>query len=361
MTPPDINNGVHKYLFDHMKYLDLNEYNFAFLTRNATDLMSTKEYKQYHFDIRSFRNTERESRDGLRNEIVNILSEGYDAIHLHTSIWRGFLIEEIAMELKVPRVIVHSHSTGVDDKNKAERNKLLKIHEEYKNSFDMSKATDVCACSNLAADWLFGPQIPREKIKIMPNAIEVEKYRFCPHLRDIIRNKLGIDDRIVIGNVGRYSYQKNQEFLIRAFAKAFKNNRRLFLILIGQGELQSDLEELASKLAVGDAVMCMSWQEHVEEYLQAMDVFCLPSHFEGLPISAIEAQAAGLPCYISDTVTIEVAITELVTFLPLIEEEWQGVFEGINLNKYRECFDCEITKKGYDIRQEISVFKDLYN
>lgn len=361
MTPPDINNGVHKYLFNHMKYLDLNEYRFTFLTRNERDLIRTKEYKQYQFNIKSFQNTERESKNGLRKEIEKILSEGYDAIHLHTSLWRGFLIEEIAMELKVPKVIVHSHSTGVDEISSMERNRLLEAHEQYKKAFNMTKATDVCACSDLAADWLFGPQIPRQQIKIMPNAIEVEKYRFDPLVRKNIRNRLGINERIVVGNVGRYSFQKNQEFLIQVFAKAYHKNSKLFLILIGQGELRRDLISLADKLDIREAVLCMDWQEHVEDYLQAMDVFCLPSHFEGLPISAIEAQAAGLPCYIADTVTEKTAVTELVTYLPLIEEEWQQMLEHIQMNGEREYFDKEVAKKGYDIKQEIELFKALYH
>lgn len=361
MTPPDINNGVHRYLFNHMKYLNHQEYQFAFLTRKEKDLMATKEYQQYHFEIRPFKNTERESKGGLREEIVRILSDGYDAIHLHTSIWRGFLIEEIAMELRMPKVIVHSHSTGIDYEKKEDREALLKEHERYKSAFGLDRATDVCACSRLAADWLFGANIPKGQIKIMPNAIEIEKYHFRADVRKELRSRLNLDGKIVVGNVGRYSYQKNHEFLVRVFAKAYKNNKKLCLLLIGQGELLGAVRQLIRELDIEDAVLCLDWQEHVEEYLQAMDVFCLPSHFEGLPISAIEAQAAGLPCYIADTVTEEVRITSLVEFLPLIEDEWQAVIECSKINDMRERFDDEIARNGYDIRQEIRKFEGLYH
>ena len=360
MTPPDINNGVHRYLFNHMKYLNHEKYQFAFLNRNAEKLMKTQEYQKYHFEIQSFHNTERDSKDGLRREIIRILSKGYDAIHLHTSIWRGFLIEEIAMELGIPKVIVHAHSTGIDDKAKEDRDKLLRIHEKYKYMFDLDKATDVCACSVLAGEWLFGPKIPREQIKIMPNAIDIKEYHFQYETRKRIRNLLNIDNRIVIGNVGRYSYQKNQEFLVRSFAKAYKNNPKLYLLLIGQGELMGKIRKLICNLDIEDAVLCFDWQEHVEHFLQAMDVFCLPSYFEGMPISAIEAQAAGLPCFVSNKVTEEIKITKLVTFLPLIEEKWQFVMEQSRSNDDRECFDEQIAKSGFNIEQEVLKLESLY-
>lgn len=361
MTPPDINNGVYKYVFNQMKYIDQSKYRFDFLTRNEKDLMATKEYQQYYFNIQAFHNTERESKVGLREEIIRILSQGYDVIHLHTSIWRGFLIEEIAMEMKIPKVIVHSHSTGIDFASKENRDRLLQIHEEYKRTFDMNKATDVCACSKLAGEWLYGPHIPRNLIKIMPNAIEVEKYHFRPEVRKELRNKLGLSNRVVIGNVGRYCYQKNQNFLVRAFSKAYENNKNLFLLLMGEGELQNEIQQLVNQLGIEDSVLCLNWQEDVEDYLQIMDVFCLPSRFEGLPISVIEAQAAGLSCYVANTVTEEVKITDLVTFLPLIEEEWQYVLEQSYINNNRERFDEEISKKGYDVNSAVGRLEELYD
>ncbi len=360
MTPPDINNGVYRYIFNHMPYIDQNEYCFEFLTRNRQDLMATKEYKQYHFMIRSFQNTERESKNGLREEMMDILGSGYDAIHLHTSFWRGFLIEEVAMELQIPHVIVHSHSTGIDFTDEEERNKLLQIHEGYKRAFDFNKATDVCACSRLAGEWLFGSQIPQEEIKILPNAIEVEKYHYQPKVRRKMREKLGIENRIVIGNVGRYCYQKNHRFLVRAFSKALEQNPKLFLILIGQGELEDGICAFVKELGIENSVLCLGWQANIEDYLQAMDVFCLPSLFEGFPISVIEAQAAGLPCFVADTVTREAGITDLVSFMPLDEEIWCQALAGCRAEHSRERVDELIGKKGYDIKMAAGRLRELY-
>lgn len=360
MTPPEINNGVYKYLFNHMKYINKSEYQFEFLTRNKEDLMKSKEFHEYHFPIWSFTNTERNGREGLRKEIVRILDNGFDAVHLHTSIWRGFLIEEIAMEVGIPQVIVHSHSTGVDFVSAEDRKRLLKIHEEYKRQFDMRMATDVCACSKMAGEWLFGKQIPRDQIKILPNAIDVEQYHFNPEIRKLMRNRMGVEDRIVIGNIGRYSYQKNQEFLIRAFVKAWQKRNSLFLMLIGQGELEGYLKNLIKELGVEDSAVCLNWQENVWDYLQVMDVFCIPSHFEGLSICAIEAQAAGLTCYVSDTLSEETKITDLVEYIPLSENIWEKKISESEINVNRKCMDEEIASQGYDIKSAVGQLINVY-
>lgn len=360
MTPPIINNGVYKYIFNHMAYMDREQYQFDFLTRNAKALAATEEYAQYGFAIQSFLNTERNNEEDLRKEIMGILSRGYDAIHLHTSFWRGFLIEQIAMEMKVPKVIVHSHSTWVDVRDDKKRKEIIEIHNNYKERFDFRYATDVCACSRLAGDWLFGDQIPREKIQILPNAIDVEKYSFRPEVRENLRKKLGLENRIVIGNVGRYCYQKNQDFLIRAFAKAREYNKKLFLLLIGGGELRDALKKQIAELGLKEDACCLNWQEHVEDYFQAMDVFCLPSLFEGLGITCIEAQAAGLKCLLADTIPREARVTDLTAFLPLDEQLWAEEMAQSRQTGQRERKDKEIKAAGYDIRMAVKKLEKLY-
>lgn len=360
MTPPIINNGVYKYIFNHMAYIDREHFQFDFLTRNAKALMATEEYQKYGFAIQTFCNTERNNEGEMRKEISHILSQGYDAIHLHTSFWRGFLIEQIAMEMKIPKVIVHSHSTWVDVQDDKKREAMIAVHNAYKEKFDFRYATDVCACSRLAGDWLFGEQIPRDKIQILPNAIDVEKYRFQPKIRENLRKKLGLEDRIVIGNVGRHCYQKNQNFLLRAFARARECNKKLFLIMIGGGELGNGLRKQIDDLGLKKDACCLNWQEHVEDYFQAMDVFCLPSLFEGLGITCIEAQSAGLRCLLADTIPVEAKITDLASFLPLDEQLWAEEMAGSVQAQERERKDREIEAVGYDIRTAVRKLEKLY-
>lgn len=360
MTPPDINNGVYRYIFNHMQYMDRQKFRFSFLTKNPEDLRKTKEFSRDHFPIYALHNVERDNSDGLRDEVTRILGEGFDAVHLHTSSWRGFMIERIAMELKIPRVIVHSHSTGIDEMDEKVREERLLQHNAYKEKFTLEYATDVCACSRLAGGWLFGRQIPGEAIRILPNAIDVQRYHFHPQIRLRKRREMGLEHRIVVGNVGRYCYQKNQEFLLKVFAEAYKRNEKLFLLLIGQGELIWELKALAGKLGIGESVCLLKWQENIETYLQAMDVFCLPSRFEGLGISAVEAQAAGLPCLLSDRIPSEVILTDLVQFQPLDEAVWTECLLQCTGHFPRERRDDEIAEKGYEIRAAAERLEDFY-
>lgn len=361
MTPPDINNGVHRYIFNHMPYIDQKEYQFAFLTKAAGELMRTKEYKKYRFPVYCLHNTERENKIAMEKEIRSILQDGYDVLHLHTSSWRGFFIEEIAMDMGIGKVIVHSHSTGIDEMDVATRQERLCTHEQYKSQFSMKFATDVCACSWKAADWLFGDQISREQIKVLPNAIDVEKYRFDPYKRQKLREKLGLNGKVVLGNVGRYCFQKNQEFLVKVFAKAHERNKNLFLLCIGQGENIAEIRHLIDELGISDSACCLSWQTNIEDYLQVMDVFCLPSHFEGFPISVVEAQAAGLRCLISDTVTRECDLTEQVLFLPLNEQIWLEALQKVSIDDSRTIFSQRVAERGYDLRSAARKLTDLYD
>ena len=360
MTPPDVNNGVYRYIFSHMQYMDRSRFQFAFLTKGAEELRQAPEYKKYGFMIYELKSVQREGAERFRQEIVQILENGFDILHLHTSSWRGFMIEEIAMERKIPRVIVHSHSAGIDEGVPALWEERVQVHESFKRQFSMKYATDVWACSIAAAKWLYGANIPSDRIRIMPNAIDIERYRFQPEKRVRMRRQMGFEDKFVVGNIGRYAFQKNQEFLLRVFAAAYRKDSRLHLLCLGEGEMLPRLRRLAETLGIEKCVNLIGWQENAEDYLQAMDVFCLPSRFEGLGIAAVEAQAAGLKCLIADTVPEEVKLTDLVSFLPLEEKQWVRELVHCNIQYDRKCRDEEIIRAGYEIRSAAKRLEEMY-
>lgn len=360
MMPPEVSNGVFQYVFSHMPYMDRSKYEFSFLTRAADELVKTREYREYQFPVYHLNGVQREGRERFRKEVRSILDHGFDAVHLHTSSWRGFLIEEIAMEMKIPKVIVHSHSSGIDFRDAVERERQIEEHENYKRQFTMEYATDVCACSRLAADWLFPAGIPRERIQILPNAVDVKKFQFNRKIRKEVRSRLGIENRIVVGHVGRYSYTKNQEFLVQCFAESQKKNPDLYLILMGQGENRASVQKLVDELGIGQNVKCYGWKDDIPNFLQAMDVFCLPSRFEGLPISVIEAQAAGLRCLVSDTVARETDITGLVKFLPLEEGEWAEELAKVREDRDRGQMGEWFDRAGYSMEASCQKLMQLY-
>lgn len=290
----------------------------------------------------------------FRKEFNAILDNGYDVVHLHTKQWKNFIVEEICKERGVKKVIVHSHSTRCDNNDDELRRQETEIHNRVKAEFTVDLATDFWACSSAAADWLFGPQIPRERIKIMHNAIDVDKFLFNEEIRQKKRRELGIDDDVfVIGNVGRLCYQKNQELLIRAYANAFGNNPKLNLLIVGEGPLRSEIELLIKDLGVEESVRILGLRYDTNELYQAFDLFALSSRFEGLPITLIEAQTAGLRCLINKTISPEAEISDNCVWVENNECSFaEAIRKTITIYR-RSNMEKRIVREGYDIKNEI--------
>lgn len=360
MTPPIVNNGVYKYIFSNLKYIDKSKYEFAFLTQARADLEATEEYQKYGFKIHNFTTTQRKNPEKFRQEIVDILSMDYDVLQLHTSFWRGFLIEEIAMKIGLPKVIVHSHSSAIDIANLEKREQMYEEHLRFKSMFDISYATDFWACSQLAADWLYGDQIPRDQIKIMRNAIDTDQFAYNEDARKQYRNMFNLDGKFVIGNTCRFEYQKNHEFLIRVFAQIHKEYPHTVLLLVGGGQKMSIIKKMVKEYGIENDVHFLGWRDDVDKIYQAMDLYCLPSLFEGLPIVLVEAQAAGLPCIASSTITKEAKITSNIKYVDLMIEKWVDAIEEFMDGYQRKDTRNEIKRARFDIRDQIKVIEAEY-
>ncbi len=352
--------GIEAYIFSHYKYMDRKRFRFDFMTQNR-GLQDAEEYREFPFDVKLLPVTSSKNPAVFTNRVREILEEGYDVLHLHTCFWTGFLIEEIAKEMGIRKVIVHSHSTFIDNTDPKKREQLLKRHEEVKRAFSPDLATDFWACSWKAADWLYGPQIPRERIRIMTNAIEIERFQFSPEKREQIRKKLDLGRELVFGTTGRLTYQKNHAFLIELLCKFRKSHGDAKLLIIGEGELRGDLERQIQENSLEDAVRLLGWKTNVEDYLQAMDIFLLPSRFEGLGIAIIEAAAAGLPCIVSDQVPEDVAFTERIQHMPLRLPDWNHALENLSGIQFDRYEGADIVRNaGYDIRRQAKVLEGLY-
>ncbi|MCI9331683.1 MAG: glycosyltransferase family 1 protein [Oscillibacter sp.] len=352
--------GIEAYIFSHYQYMDREKFRFDFMTQNPR-LRETEEYRAFPFQVKLLPSTAAKDPEGFSNRVREILAEGYDVLHLHTCYWTGFRIEEIAKEMGVSRVVVHSHSTFIDEPDGVKRAELLRRHEEVKRAFSPDLATDYWACSSLAADWLFGPQIPRDRVRMVKNAIDVGKYRFHPEKRTAIRQELGLEGNFVLGTVGRMSYQKNHSFLIDLFAEFHQIYPRSKLLIVGDGELREALTEQVLHRNLEKAVLLPGWRTDVETYLQAMDLFLLPSRFEGLGIVAVEAAASGLPCVVSSQVPDDVAFTKNIWHRPLDIPAWLSAVEELASREYDRNSGFEAVRAaGYDIRQQAKVLEGLY-
>lgn len=254
------------------------------------------------------------------------------------------------------KTIVHSHNTLSGKGISAKVKDLLQ-----KN---ITKNADLClACSDLAGEWLF----KNHKYELYANTIDAKKFLFNPEVRSRCRQWLGVDEgTMVVGHVGRYHVQKNHKFLIDIYAKILEKNKNSALVMVGEkigseGIERSELSSYAKEKGVFNNCIFAGNVSNVNECLQAFDVFVFPSLHEGLPVTLIEAQAAGLPCVISNRVSNEAAITNLVEFLPLENEAelWASAAIKKSESKRKNMYE-EIYNAGYDILAGVDKLARLY-
>jgi glycosyltransferase involved in cell wall biosynthesis len=218
--------------------------------------------------------------------------------------------------------------------------------------------TDRFACSQKAGTFLFG----KKDFAIINNAIEVKKYIFNEETREKIRTKLNLNNKFVIGHVGRLSIEKNHLFLLDVFAQVHNKCIDSVLLLVGEGALKLKIKEKVKALGLEDNVVFLGVCSNVNEIYQAMDVFVLPSLFEGLPTVGIEAQTAGLMCFFSDEVTPEVKVTNFVQFISLKNNAsyWSEQILKYS-NGYKRYDKSEILiQAGYDIKNTAKQLEDFY-
>ena len=162
----------------------------------------------------------------------------------------------------------------------------------------LAKKADYCfACSEMAGQDVFGEAAMKTgQVKVIYNAIDVSRFTYDENVRREARAQLGIDGALVLGHVGRFQYQKNHPYLLEVFAEVCQRRPDARLLLLGEGEDRSAMEEKCRQLGIADRVHFLGNRRDAERFYQAMDFFLLPSFFEGLPGVLVEAQAAGLRC-----------------------------------------------------------------
>ena len=198
---------------------------------------------------------------------------------------------------------------------------------------------------------------------VFNNSIDVRKYEFSTEKRRSMRKKLNISDAaLAIGHVGQFSAVKNQEYLLSVLEDLVKRKTEAFLILVGDGEQRHYIEQKAKELNIYERVIFTGITDRVQDYMQAMDVFAMPSTHEGLPLVGVEAQAAGLPCIFSDVITREMKMTEMVEFLPINIEAsiWsEHILKLYNSSDREKGVKC-IQEAGYDIKKNASKLLEFY-
>lgn len=353
--------GIESFIMNMYRNIDREKVQFDFLI-----MRHEKEY--YDQEIKSLGGKKYTIQVDSPNILVKVLKESkalygfliqhpYDIVHIHyTTPLRAFYALS-AKKAGIKTIVYHSHSAEVMGKNfykKVVYSILRRCIKQW--------ATDYFACSKVAAEWMFPRElIDHEKVKIVYNGIDVNRFKYNENDRKDIRKELGLSNEFVLIHTGRFIEQKNHKFVLEVFQKIKTKQKEAKLFLLGTGDLLETIENYTNELNISDNVFFLGVHADVERYLSAADCYIMPSLYEGLPVAAIEAECSGLPCYLSTNITHEVALTDTVKFLDLSQssEEWASEII-LSKNIIRQDKSDMVAKGGYDVRQVAKRLQKFY-
>ena len=274
----------------------------------------------------------------------------YKIVHVHQDCLSSVILK-VAKKCGIPVRIAHSHS-GSQDKN------LKYLIKLFYKQFIPTYATQLFACGKEAGEWMFGGA----PFRVLNNAIDTNRYSYNTERHNSIRHELQISDgAFIIGHVGRFNTVKNHTFLLDVFAKAKEQNDNLMLLLVGDGDLRAEMEQKAESLGISSHVIFTGIRSDVPDLLQAMDCFVFPSLYEGIPVTMVEAQAAGLPCIVSDGVPVECDKTGLVKHISLSAGAAHWAEEILKTQlRARQNTREQIIQAGYDIAANAQWLQNFY-
>lgn len=294
-----------------------------------------------------------------RSAILRTLKEGnYDIVHAHMDGMNGYVLA-LAKKAGVANRISHCHNTQFLTTNPLR----VYLHRRMANRI-ARVATRLFACSEAAGRFLYGQSaLDTGKLTVIKNAITLGQYRFDAVRREQMREKLNLTDRFVIGHIGRFDYQKNQEFLLALARRVIGERPDACFVLVGDGQARGALEAQIAALGLTGCVLLPGFCDDIPAMLSAFDLFVLPSRFEGLGIVLIEAQASGLPCIASDCVPVDTRITDC-RYLPLDDPDaWRDAISAsapVPNNSRAQTQLAPFVSAGYDIVTEGKKLQQMY-
>ncbi len=286
-----------------------------------------------------------------------VLENGYKVVHINKNSGADLVPFLVCKKLGVPLVIAQAHNT------KSTVGKLADILSCINRSRMDKYATHFFASSEEAAHWMFGKKFcEQNNVPILRNAICLSDFTYQPDKRNEVRHRLSVIDKFVVGHVGKFSGRKNHDFLLEIFKEIHIRKPNSVLLLAGSGPLVAHIQKKAQSLGINDSVMFMGAQNNINDYYAAMDAFVMPSLIEDLPVAAIEAQASGLPVFLSDTIDRAAEITNNVKWLSLQQTPaiWAEMILNICEVIERTEQDEAIKAAGYDMAEIAEQLKEVY-
>lgn len=285
-----------------------------------------------------------------------IKSNCYDEVYINISEAFNSMAALAAHRLCVKRIVIHSHNTQAGGGSTKVRFVRKMLHMVFRPMMKRI-ATDCCACSEDAGRWMF-----TGTYQVIPNAVDSSQFVYDERVRERIRKILRLDGKLVIGHVGSYNYAKNNFFLIDIMRELSARRPDAVLLAVGSGEDLPAVKEKAEEAGVADKIQFLGIRTDVNQLMQAMDCFILPSRFEGQPIVAIEAQTAGLPTLISDTITKEAVLSEYCYQLPIQKGAfvWAEAIDRHASDKRINVLECPLKSDKYEIKRQRQQIRDLF-
>lgn len=359
--------GVASFLFSYYSHIDQDKVHFDFLYCGENSLSSKvntlvlKDSEITTFHCLKANNNGIQEYKALIQKLKEFFKDNrYDIVHINTSnVYVNACVSFFASKNAI--CIAHSHNTKATGKYGNFIKKAFKsIVKELCRNYILKTDQYYFACSKAAGANLFGEKmLCSPKFKVIHNAIDISKYVFNPDTRMKYRNS----EKIVFGYIGRLTKQKNPDFLIDVFKEIHQINKNTELWIIGEGELQGNIEKKISNLELNESTVLWGRREDIAQLMQAIDVFLLPSLYEGLSIAVIEAQASGLPVYASDSISIEHKVTDLIQFLPLKSgaKYWATkIVKDLPALGFRKDTRDEMVQAGYEINEAAMILEQLY-
>lgn len=344
--------GIESVVMNYYRNVNRDNIQFDFLC-NCDSIAYQQEIESlggHIYSITARKTNFRKFRKEL-SDFMQLHAQEYETIWVNVCMLSNIDYLIYAKKYGILKRIIHCHNSS----NDGGKFKLL-VHNFNRKRL-AKYATHFWTCSADAARWFFDKNIINSRnYRVITNAIDPSKYIPNVCVRNEYRDKLNLSDKIVIGHVGRFHFQKNHEFLIKIFKELCNRDDRYQLMLVGQGELEQRIKELVKKEGLEDKVSFLGVRNDVENLYQCMDLFVMPSESEGLGLAAIEAQAAGLPCVLADTLPANVKVNDNVCFQSLNQsiDTWANSVE----NMLKEtCAVNKIMMSEYNMKNQIREFE----
>lgn len=343
--------GVENVVFNYYRNIDKSKVQFDIYY--DTDSTVSPDIKLIEMGARFYQIPSYKHIFSYMKELIKHFRENnYTIVHSHMNTLSVFSLC-CAKIAGVPVRIAHNHS--VPGKGEFLRNSLKYILRLGCKWF----STDYFACSESAGQWMFSNKtFDSGKVRVINNAIDFARFTPNEDVRNALISELSLEGKFVLGHVGRYTFAKNHAFLLDIFNALHKKLPDSVLLLVGEGELKDEIDLKIKDLLLSDSVIQIDNTPTPENYYPLMSVFCMPSCFEGLPLTAVEAQICGVPCLLSDVITKEVLINNNCEFMniALSADEWADAILNI-ANKKSELNE---NSKKFDIKYASPILENWY-